>query len=86
MSAVVGKLNIQIHPTVKLENKKSTYSKKIKLSGADKLMQSAIFLGTYPGLDKDMLDFEIDIILLILFLHIIEHIPRLIFCDFVDAP
>ena len=28
-------LNIQIHPTVKLENKKSTYSKKIKLSGAD---------------------------------------------------
>ena len=33
-----------------------------KLSGADQLMQQALFLGTYPGLSNEMLDFEIDII------------------------
>ena len=33
-----------------------------KLSGADQLMQQALFLGTYPGLNNEMLDFEIDVI------------------------
>ena len=33
-----------------------------KLSGANELMKRAIFLGTYPGLNSEMLDFEIDII------------------------
>ncbi len=33
-----------------------------KLTGADQLMQKALFLGTYPGLSNEMLDFEIDVI------------------------
>ena len=33
-----------------------------KLTGADQLMQQALFLGTYPGLSNEMLDFEIDVI------------------------
>jgi CDP-4-dehydro-6-deoxyglucose reductase, E1 len=32
------------------------------LDGADQLMQQALFLGTYPGLNKEMLDYEIEII------------------------
>jgi CDP-6-deoxy-D-xylo-4-hexulose-3-dehydrase len=32
------------------------------LSGADSLMQSALFLGTYPGLSPAMLDYEIETI------------------------
>ena len=30
------------------------------LKGADQLMKQALFLGTYPGLTKSMLDYEID--------------------------
>ena len=30
------------------------------LKGADQLMKQALFLGTYPGLTKAMLDYEID--------------------------
>jgi len=33
-----------------------------KLSGADELMNSAIFLGTYPGLSDDMIKYEIQVI------------------------
>jgi len=33
-----------------------------ELKGADKLMQSALFIGTYPGLSKQMIDYEIDMI------------------------
>ncbi len=32
------------------------------LAGADKIMNTALFLGTYPGLSKAMLDYEIDVI------------------------
>lgn len=32
------------------------------LTGADEIMNTAIFLGTYPGLSKDMLDYEIETI------------------------
>ena len=32
------------------------------LNGADQLMQQALFLGTYPGLNKEMLDYEIEVI------------------------
>ena len=32
------------------------------LSGADEIMNSALFLGTYPGLTQEMLDYEIKII------------------------
>ena len=32
------------------------------MSGADQIMEQAIFLGTYPGLSKSMLDYEIDVI------------------------
>lgn len=33
-----------------------------ELSGADEIMRSALFLGTYPGLTKPMLDYEIAVI------------------------
>jgi CDP-6-deoxy-D-xylo-4-hexulose-3-dehydrase len=32
------------------------------LTGADEIMNHALFLGTYPGLSREMLDYEIDII------------------------
>jgi CDP-6-deoxy-D-xylo-4-hexulose-3-dehydrase len=32
------------------------------LKGADDIMSSAIFLGTYPGLTRTMLDYEIETI------------------------
>ena len=32
------------------------------LKGANQIMDNQLFLGTYPGLTKDMLDFEISII------------------------
>jgi CDP-6-deoxy-D-xylo-4-hexulose-3-dehydrase len=31
-------------------------------SGADEIMKSALFLGTYPGLTERMLEYEIEII------------------------
>ena len=33
-----------------------------KLGGADQIMNEALFLGTYPGLTRSMLDYEIEII------------------------
>ena len=32
------------------------------LNGADQLMKQALFLGTYPGLTKAMLDYELSMI------------------------
>lgn len=32
------------------------------LPGADEIMKQAIFLGTYPGLTKEMMDYEIEVI------------------------
>ena len=32
------------------------------LPGADRIMDQAMFLGTYPGLTREMLDYEIDTI------------------------
>ena len=32
------------------------------LHGADTLMNRALFIGTYPGLTRQMLDYEIDVI------------------------
>jgi CDP-6-deoxy-D-xylo-4-hexulose-3-dehydrase len=32
------------------------------LTGADEIMNTALFLGTYPGLSKAMLDYELEII------------------------
>jgi CDP-6-deoxy-D-xylo-4-hexulose-3-dehydrase len=32
------------------------------LAGADQIMNQGIFLGTYPGLTKEMLDYEMDVI------------------------
>jgi CDP-6-deoxy-D-xylo-4-hexulose-3-dehydrase len=32
------------------------------LKGSDEIMNSAIFLGTYPGLTKSMIEYEIEII------------------------
>ncbi|MEI6051859.1 MAG: hypothetical protein WCQ44_04085 [Opitutaceae bacterium] len=32
------------------------------LPGADAIMNQALFLGTYPGLTKEMMDYEIEII------------------------
>jgi CDP-6-deoxy-D-xylo-4-hexulose-3-dehydrase len=33
-----------------------------EMTGADAIMSQAIFLGTYPGLTKEMMDYEIDTI------------------------
>ena len=33
-----------------------------QLEGADQIMNTTLFLGTYPGLTTKMLDFEIDVI------------------------
>ena len=33
-----------------------------EMTGADQLMNEAIFLGTYPGLTKEMMDYEIEVI------------------------
>jgi CDP-6-deoxy-D-xylo-4-hexulose-3-dehydrase len=33
-----------------------------EMIGADAIMNQAIFLGTYPGLTKEMMDYEIEII------------------------
>jgi CDP-6-deoxy-D-xylo-4-hexulose-3-dehydrase len=32
------------------------------LAGADQIMNQGIFLGTFPGLTKEMLDYEIGVI------------------------
>jgi CDP-6-deoxy-D-xylo-4-hexulose-3-dehydrase len=32
------------------------------MTGADEIMNQAIFLGTYPGLTKEMMDYEIETI------------------------
>ena len=32
------------------------------MSGADKVMNDSLFLGTYPGLTNEMIEFEIDTI------------------------
>jgi CDP-6-deoxy-D-xylo-4-hexulose-3-dehydrase len=34
----------------------------VPLTGADEIMNTALFLGTYPGLTKAMLDYEIETI------------------------
>ena len=31
-------------------------------TGSDEIMNSTLFLGTYPGLTKSMMDFEIEVI------------------------
>jgi CDP-6-deoxy-D-xylo-4-hexulose-3-dehydrase len=33
-----------------------------EMKGADEIMNQAIFLGTYPGLTNEMMDYEIQII------------------------
>jgi len=33
-----------------------------EMKGSDEIMNQALFLGTYPGLSKEMMDYEIDII------------------------
>jgi CDP-6-deoxy-D-xylo-4-hexulose-3-dehydrase len=33
-----------------------------EMTGADAIMSQAIFLGTYPGLTKEMMDYEINTI------------------------
>jgi CDP-6-deoxy-D-xylo-4-hexulose-3-dehydrase len=32
------------------------------LAGSDELMSTALFLGTYPGLTKTMLDYELEVV------------------------
>ena len=33
-----------------------------ELKGSDQIMEDTLFLGTYPGLTKKMMDFEINVI------------------------
>jgi CDP-6-deoxy-D-xylo-4-hexulose-3-dehydrase len=32
------------------------------MKGSDEIMNQALFLGTYPGLTKEMMDYEIEVI------------------------
>ena len=38
------------------------YRVAVETRGSDKIMNNTLFLGTYPGLTKSMMDFEIDTI------------------------
>ena len=40
----------------------STFRVATEVTGSDQIMNDTLFLGTYPGLTKSMLDFEIDVI------------------------
>ena len=33
-----------------------------KMTGADKIMNEALFIGTYPGLTREMLDYMVEVI------------------------
>ena len=44
------------------KNKPDSFKVATKLIGSDSLMRNAIFLGTYPGLTKEMLQYEIKVI------------------------
>ena len=39
-----------------------TFRVATEVIGSDQIMNDTLFLGTYPGLTKSMLDFEIDVI------------------------
>ena len=40
----------------------NTFRVATEVTGSDQIMNDTLFLGTYPGLTKSMLDFEIDVI------------------------
>jgi len=44
------------------KQRKNAFRVASRLSGSDDIMNNALFLGTYPGLSKTMLDYEINII------------------------
>lgn len=44
------------------KDRPSAFRVAASLSGADSLMNSALFIGTYPGLTKEMMDYEIETI------------------------
>jgi CDP-6-deoxy-D-xylo-4-hexulose-3-dehydrase len=44
------------------KDRPSAFRVAASLSGADALMNTALFLGTYPGLTKEMMDYEIETI------------------------
>ena len=44
------------------KNDPNTYRVATEVSGSDQIMNDTLFLGTYPGLTKSMLDFEIETI------------------------
>ena len=46
---------------VKKENPDS-YRTVSETKGSDEIMNNTLFLGTYPGLTKSMMDFEIEVI------------------------
>ena len=44
------------------KNRPEVYRTAVETEGSDKIMEDTLFLGTYPGLTKEMMDFEINTI------------------------
>ena len=44
------------------KDRPSSFRVAAPLTGADQIMNTAIFLGTYPGLTPAMLDYELEVI------------------------
>ena len=44
------------------KNRPSAFRIALDTKGSDQIMENTLFLGTYPGLTKEMMDFEVDVI------------------------
>ena len=44
------------------KNRPSAFRVAVDTKGSDQIMEDTLFLGTYPGLTKEMMDFEVDVI------------------------
>ena len=44
------------------KNRPSAFRIAVDTKGSDQIMEDTLFLGTYPGLTQEMMDFEVDVI------------------------